>query len=80
MPTLHSYAELLTNSLIMTTVGNSRPKQSDLNKHVVPYLGNKWEDLAYRLLQKDNTYHISRTSDKNKTKGVTECAKEILQL
>ena len=57
----------------MTTVGNSRPTLSDLNKHVVPYLtGKKWEDLAYRLLQEDHTCYISRISDENKTKGVRE--------
>ena len=63
-----------------TAVGSDRPKLSDLYKHVVPYMGKKWEDLAYRLLQEDDTYHISRISYDNKTKDVTECAKEMLQL
>ena len=54
--------------------------QNDLNEHVVPYLGRKWEDLAYRLLPEEDTYHISRISDENRTKGVTDCAKEMLRL
>ena len=46
----------------------------------MPYLGKKWEDLAFRLLPDKDTNHISQISEENRTRGVTECAKEMLKL